>query len=159
MIGYLLSVALQTPILAGMLWIIQWVGADGMLTVVSWMLLFMLVSHSSLRNPYRTPYFSNPIRSFAFQLLLIPIYPYLIAPLFNTYTPLPADSPVFPLVEELATKLDFPLGKIWVMDGSKRSAHSNAFFFGLPFLTKHSESLCHDFDVLSGSILILFTLP
>lgn len=27
-------------------------------------------------------------------------------------------------------------GQIWVIDGSKRSAHSNAYFYGLPFLTK-----------------------
>lgn len=71
---------------------------------------------------------------------MIPLYPYVIAPLFNKYTPLPEDSPVFPRVKALAERLDFPLGKIWVIDGSKRSSHSNAFFFGLPLLTKHSES-------------------
>lgn len=53
---------------------------------------------------------------------MIPLYPYVIAPLFNTFTPLPEDSPVFPLVKSLSEKLDFPLGRVWVMDGSKRSA-------------------------------------
>lgn len=71
------------------------------------------------------------------QVAMIFVYPYVIAPLFNTFTPLAKDSPVFPRVEALAKRLDFPLGRVWVMDGSKRSAHSNAFFFGLPFLTKH----------------------
>lgn len=32
-----------------------------------------------------------------------------------------------------------PLGKIYLVDGSKRSAHSNAYFTGLPFLTKQSS--------------------
>jgi len=41
------------------------------------------------------------------------------------------------LVEGLGTKLNFPLGKIWVIDGSTRSAHSNAYFTGLPFLSKN----------------------
>lgn len=53
---------------------------------------------------------------------MIPLYPYVIAPLFNTFTPLPEDSSVFPLVKSLSEKLDFPLGRVWVMDGSKRSA-------------------------------------
>lgn len=35
-----------------------------------------------------------------------------------------------------------PLGKIYLVDGSKRSAHSNAYFTGLPFLTKQSENPC-----------------
>lgn len=67
---------------------------------------------------------------------MIPLYPNVIAPMFNTFTPLPETSPVYPRIKSLAAKLNFPLGQIWVIDGSKRSAHSNAYFYGLPFLTK-----------------------
>ena len=67
---------------------------------------------------------------------MVPLYPLVILPLFNTLTPLDTKSPVFPLVQDLAKKLGFPLGKILVIDGSTRSNHSNAFFIGLPFLTK-----------------------
>lgn len=63
---------------------------------------------------------------------MIPLYPNVIAPLFNTFTPLPESSPVYPRVKSLAARLNFPLGQIWVIDGSKRSAHSNAYFYGLP---------------------------
>jgi len=74
------------------------------------------------------------------QLVMIPAYPYVIAPLFNSYKPLssfPEYAQVQERVEALAKKLKFPLGRIWVIDGSKRSAHSNAFFYGLPGLSRH----------------------
>ncbi len=57
------------------------------------------------------------------------IYPTLIAPLFNKYTPL-KDGELFDRIAELAKKVDFPLTKIFVVDGSRRSAHSNAYFYG-----------------------------
>ncbi|KAH8918150.1 caax prenyl protease 1 [Atractiella rhizophila] len=60
-----------------------------------------------------------------------------VAPMFNKFTPLPADSPLTTQLSALAKRVDFPLGKIWVCDSSKRSSHSNAFFYGVPFLTKH----------------------
>lgn len=41
---------------------------------------------------------------------MIPLYPYAIAPLFNTFNALPEDSPVFPKVKALSEKLGFPLG-------------------------------------------------
>ena len=118
--GYFLSLILELPLLAGILKIIASIGPSGVLRIVSYIMGFLL----------------------AFQLVMIPLYPYVIAPLFNTFTPLPADSPVYPKVRALAERLEFPLGRVWVMDGSKRSAHSNAFFFGLPYLTKHSGSNC-----------------
>jgi STE24 endopeptidase len=39
-------------------------------------------------------------------------------------------------VEALASKLNFPLSELQVIDGSKRSAHSNAYFTGLPWIGK-----------------------
>ncbi|KTW27106.1 hypothetical protein T552_04168 [Pneumocystis carinii B80] len=69
---------------------------------------------------------------FIFQIVLIIIYPTLIQPLFNKLVPLP-DGELKSKVEELASNLKFPLKKLYVIDGSKRSAHSNAYFFGLPW--------------------------
>ncbi|XP_077296424.1 CAAX prenyl protease 1 homolog isoform X2 [Arctopsyche grandis] len=63
-------------------------------------------------------------------LLLVMIYPSLIAPLFDKYSPLP-DGPLRSSIEALAASLKFPLGQLYVVEGSKRSAHSNAYFYGL----------------------------
>lgn len=66
------------------------------------------------------------------QVAGITIYPTLIQPLFNKLTPL-EDGELKSSVESLAQRLKFPLTKIYVVDGSKRSSHSNAYFFGLPW--------------------------
>lgn len=66
------------------------------------------------------------------QLFAITIYPIVILPLFNKLTPLP-EGPLKTSVEALAKRLKFPLTNLYVIDGSKRSAHSNAYFFGLPW--------------------------
>ncbi len=58
------------------------------------------------------------------------IYPLVIAPLFNKFTPLPEGS-LASRIAALAKSLDFRVGGIFVMDGSKRSRHSNAYFTGL----------------------------
>jgi STE24 endopeptidase len=65
----------------------------------------------------------------AFQLLLMLIAPAVIMPLFNKFTPLPEGSRRERLFA-LASRTDFPTRSIEVMDGSKRSQHSNAFFTG-----------------------------
>ena len=66
------------------------------------------------------------------NMLAITIYPIFIVPLFNKLTPLPP-GPLKEGVEALARKLNFPLTELQVIDGSKRSAHSNAYFSGLPW--------------------------
>lgn len=66
----------------------------------------------------------------AFQLLLVVIYPNFIAPLFNKFSPL-EDGELKENLENMATKANFALTGIFVMDGSKRSAHSNAYFTGM----------------------------
>ncbi len=66
------------------------------------------------------------------QLFAITIYPIAILPLFNKLSPL-EEGPLKTSVEALARKLKFPLKELYVIDGSKRSAHSNAYFFGLPW--------------------------
>jgi STE24 endopeptidase len=58
------------------------------------------------------------------------IAPAVIMPLFNKFTPLPDDSALRERLFELAQRADFPTRSIEVMDGSKRSHHSNAFFTG-----------------------------
>lgn len=64
------------------------------------------------------------------SLLFLTIYPIFIAPLFDKYSPL-ADGPLRTAIEQLASRLKFPLTQLYVVDGSKRSAHSNAYFYGL----------------------------
>ncbi len=66
------------------------------------------------------------------QVFMITIYPITILPLFNKLSPLqPGDLKTG--VESLAERLKFPLHELYVIDGSKRSAHSNAYFFGMPW--------------------------
>ncbi|KAK9899646.1 hypothetical protein P389DRAFT_2147 [Cystobasidium minutum MCA 4210] len=115
----LLSICLGYPLIALLLRTIQWAG------------------------PYFVTY--TMLLILAIQLVMVPAYPYLLAPIFNNYRPITSeefkDKPNYADVatrtQNLAKRLDFPLGKLWVMDGSKRSAHSNAFFYGLPYLSKH----------------------
>lgn len=66
------------------------------------------------------------------QVAGITIYPILILPLFNKLAPL-EEGPLKSSVEALAKRLQFPLKELYVIDGSKRSAHSNAYFYGLPW--------------------------
>lgn len=65
-----------------------------------------------------------------FQFLLQVIYPRLILPLFFKFSPLP-DENLKKELFSLAKKADFPAKDILVIDGSRRSRHSNAFFSGL----------------------------
>jgi STE24 endopeptidase len=101
--GFLLAVLLGYPLLALVLKLIAWTGANwwiwGALVVV------------------------------AFQVLLLLIAPAIIMPLFNKFTPLP-EGALRERLFALAQRTDFPTRSIEVMDGSKRSRHSNAFFTG-----------------------------
>jgi STE24 endopeptidase len=66
------------------------------------------------------------------QVFMITIYPIAILPLFNKLSTL-QEGALKSSVEDLAKKLKFPLHELYVIDGSKRSAHSNAYFFGMPW--------------------------
>ncbi len=57
------------------------------------------------------------------------VYADYIAPLFDTYVPLPPGE-LRVQIEELAESLSFPLYKLYVVEGSKRSSHSNAYMYG-----------------------------
>src|SRR5215510_11949942 len=101
--GFLLAVVLGFPLLALVLKLIEWTGPNW------WIWAAVLV--------------------IAFQLLLMLIAPAVIMPLFNKFTPLPEGS-LRDRLFALAQRTDFPTRSIEVMDGSKRSRHSNAFFTG-----------------------------
>ena len=64
-----------------------------------------------------------------FQLLMMVLFPTVIAPLFNKFTPL-ADDSLKTRIEGLMQRVGFASKGLFVMDGSKRSAHGNAYFSG-----------------------------
>jgi len=64
-----------------------------------------------------------------FQLAMLVLYPTVIAPLFNKFTPL-ADESLKTRIENLMSRVGFASQGLFVMDGSKRSAHGNAYFSG-----------------------------
>src|SRR5881227_667268 len=100
---FLLAVLLGYPLLAVVLKLIEWTGANWWL----WAAAVVI----------------------AFQLLVLLIAPAIIMPLFNKFTPLP-EGTLRERLFALAQRTDFPTRSIEVMDGSKRSRHSNAFFTG-----------------------------
>jgi len=97
------------PFLAAFLYVFGWAGDR----FVPWLMAFLL----------------------AFQIIMVIIYPTVIQPLFNKLSPL-KEGELRTRTESLATKLKFPLKHLYEIDGSKRSSHSNAYFFGLPW-SKH----------------------
>jgi STE24 endopeptidase len=101
--GLFLAALLGYPLLALLLKVIEWTG----LTWWLWAWGIFVV----------------------FQLLLMFLAPALIMPLFNKFTPLP-DGPLRERLFGLARRTGFPTRSIDMMDGSKRSRHSNAFFTG-----------------------------
>jgi STE24 endopeptidase len=66
----------------------------------------------------------------AFSLLVTWAWPRLIAPLFNKFSPL-EDQPLRERIDALLARCDFHAKAVYVMDGSRRSAHGNAYFTGL----------------------------
>ena len=66
----------------------------------------------------------------AFNLMVLVFYPTVIAPLFNKFQPL-ADESLKARVQALMTRCGFAAKGLFVMDGSRRSAHANAYFTGL----------------------------
>ncbi len=67
---------------------------------------------------------------FGFSLLLMWLYPTVIAPLFNQFKPL-QDGPTKSKILSLLQRCNFNSDGLFVMDGSKRSSHGNAYFSGL----------------------------
>ena len=101
--GLLLGAILGLPLLSGVLWLMSAMGSYWWLYVwLAWMV---------------------------FNLLILFIYPTFIAPLFNKFTPL-QDEAMKTRIAALLGKCGFTASGLFVMDGSKRSAHGNAYFTG-----------------------------
>jgi len=99
----LVGAALGLPLLVLVLWLMQRMGEHWWLAVwAAWI---------------------------SFNLLILLIYPTFIAPLFNKFTPL-ADPALAGRIEGLLARCGFRSKGLYVMDGSKRSAHGNAYFTG-----------------------------
>ena len=99
----LLGVAIGTPVILAVLWLMGAMGERWWL----WVWLFWST----------------------FNLLLMFIYPTWIAPLFNKFSPL-ADGEMKTRIEALLARCGFRSSGLFVMDGSKRSSHGNAYFTG-----------------------------
>jgi STE24 endopeptidase len=98
-----LALALGVPLVLGVLWLMGAMGEYWWLYVwLAWM---------------------------GFNLLIIAVYPSFIAPLFNKFLPL-EDMQLKTRVEALLKKCGFHTSGLFVMDGSKRSNHGNAYFSG-----------------------------
>ncbi len=102
--GSALGVVIGLPLAAGVLWIM---GATG-----SWWWLWAWSAWT------------------AFNLAVMVLYPTVIAPLFNKFQPL-ADEALKARVQALMQRCGFAAKGLFVMDGSRRSAHGNAYFTGL----------------------------
>jgi STE24 endopeptidase len=101
--GVLLMFAIGLPLLWALLALVKWAGAAW------WIWGFALI--------------------FGFQLLMLVLYPKLILPLFNKLTPLP-EGELRTRLMALGDRTGFQASTIEVIDGSKRSGHSNAYFTG-----------------------------
>lgn len=64
-----------------------------------------------------------------FSVFAPPIYTSLISPLFNQFTPL-EEGELKTSIQKYADQVKFPLAEIFIMDGSRRSSHANAYFTG-----------------------------
>ncbi len=102
--GVLLGLVLGVPLLAAILWLML---AGG----TRWWLFAWLVWAT-------------------FSLLLAWAYPVFIAPLFNRFRPVD-DAGLAQRLESLLSRCGFASRGVFVMDGSRRSAHGNAYFTGL----------------------------
>lgn len=101
--GLLLSAAIGIPLLLVVFWLMEKMGQW-------WWLYVWLVW-------------------LVFSLAMLAIYPNFIAPLFNKFNPL-ADAALKERIESLLKRCGFTSSGLFVMDGSKRSSHGNAYFTG-----------------------------
>lgn len=99
----LLGILLGLPLLFGALWLMEKTGANWWLYV--WLMWV------------------------GFNLIILSVYPTWIAPLFNKFTPL-EDASLKARIEQLMQKCGFKSSGLFVMDGSRRSSHGNAYFTG-----------------------------
>jgi STE24 endopeptidase len=104
LLGLALGAAIGLPLLAVILWVMDSIGATWWLW--AWAILL------------------------SFSLLMSWLFPTVIAPLFNKFTPM-ADGALKQRIQTLLERCGFHSEGIFIMDGSKRSGHGNAYFTGL----------------------------
>jgi len=102
--GLLLGLVIGVPFLLVVLWLMEAAG------YYWWIWAFLFIS--------------------GFQLLMVVVYPTFIAPLFNKFEPL-KEGELRERILRLAEQVGFKTSGIYSMDGSRRSAHSNAYFTGI----------------------------
>jgi len=112
---------------AARLFVIDWVKSEvislGLAFALSYALLWLMASQAG-------PWWLWAWGGFMFFVAaMIVAYPLWIAPLFNRFTPL-SDGDLKARVEAMLAKAGFVSNGLFVMDGSKRSAHGNAYFTG-----------------------------
>ncbi|KAF6162174.1 hypothetical protein GIB67_008303 [Kingdonia uniflora] len=99
----------------------------GLSIVIGPPIVAAMITIVKLGGPYLAIYLWGFM--FVLSIVMMTVYPILIAPLFNKFTPLP-EGELRQKIENLASSLKFPLKKLFVVDGSTRSSHSNAYMYG-----------------------------
>ena len=102
--GYFLSALIGAPVIALLLYFFEELGSN------AWLYAWGLIA--------------------VFTLAMQPLFNLFIAPMFNKFTPL-EEGPLLAKIKSYLEQVDFPVAKLEVMDGSKRTSHSNAYFSGL----------------------------
>ncbi len=109
------------------LWVMDKIKGLGLLLVIGYALVWVLLSLVNWVGDMWWLWGFGVL--FGFQILMLVLYPKLILPIFNKLTPLPEGELRDRLIA-LGERTGFQAKTIEVMDGSKRSGHSNAFFTG-----------------------------
>ncbi|MBK1877717.1 M48 family metallopeptidase [Pelagicoccus mobilis] len=109
------------------LWVVDKIKGSIVGLVIGFPLLWLLMSLVGWMGEFWWVY--GFAIMFIFQLVMMVLYPMLIIPLFNKLTPL-EDGDLKSRLMSMSDKAGFKCNAIQVIDGSKRSAHSNAYFTG-----------------------------
>ncbi|KAB5569395.1 hypothetical protein DKX38_003188 [Salix brachista] len=125
--GICLAILLGPPIVSAIILIVQVCSSANVDKVASELQYLTAICLQQKGGPYLAIYLWAFM--FVLSLVMMTLYPVLIAPLFNKFTPLP-EGELREKIEKLASFLHFPLKKLFVVDGSTRSSHSNAYMYG-----------------------------
>ena len=103
--------------------------AKGILVAVVLGLPLMILALWLMRNAGALWWLWVWLAWLGFQVLMLVLFPTVIAPLFNKFSPLPAGA-ARERIEQLLARCDFAARGLFVVDGSRRSGHGNAYFTG-----------------------------